>query len=179
MTPLPRVTLILGGQRSGKSRLAEQLIEAAAGGGIYIATAERYADDAEMDARIQAHRARRGPGWATHEEPLDILPVIMDLSAPGRPVLVDCVTLWLSNLLAAGRDTDAEVEELADGLKWAKGPVVLVSNEVGLGVIPMNELARAFVDAAGRANQRLARAATRVLFTAAGLPLVLKDETTR
>lgn len=179
MNALPRSTLILGGQRSGKSRLAERMIEDAAGGGVYIATCERFPDDAEMDARIAAHRARRGAGWVTHEEPLDILPVVMDLSAPGRPVLIDCITLWLSNLLAAGRDTDAEVADLADGLKWVKGPVVLVSNEVGLGVIPMNELARAFVDAAGRANQRLAQAATRVLFTAAGLPLVLKDETKR
>lgn len=177
MSSLPRSTLILGGQRSGKSRLAERMIEEAAGGGVYIATAERHDDDAEMAQRIRTHRARRGAGWVTHEEPLDILPVIMDLAAPGRPVLVDCVTLWLSNLMAAGRDTDAAVDELADGLAWVKGPVVLVSNEVGLGVIPMNELARAFADAAGRANQRLAGASARVLFTAAGLPLVLKDET--
>lgn len=175
MIPLPRVTLVLGGQRSGKSRLAERMIEEAAGGGVYIATAE--AGDREMTDRIAAHKARRGPGWTTHEEPVNLLPAVLDWATPKRPVLVDCITLWLANLMAEGLDTDAYVEELADGLRWVKGPVVLVSNEVGLGIIPVNELARAFADAAGRANQRLAQVAGRVLFTAAGLPLILKDET--
>ncbi|HCS71532.1 MAG TPA: bifunctional adenosylcobinamide kinase/adenosylcobinamide-phosphate guanylyltransferase [Rhodospirillaceae bacterium] len=169
---LPPVTLILGGQRSGKSRLAETLIEDAAGGGLYLATAE--ARDGEMTERIATHRARRGPDWETIEEPLDILGQIREHAAPGRPVLVDCVTLWLSNLMAAGRDAESEVETLARGLTGLAGPVVLVSNEVGLGVIPANALARSFADAAGLANQRLAACADRVVFTAAGLPLVLK-----
>ena len=169
---LPPVTLILGGQRSGKSKLAETLIEDAAGGGLYLATAE--ARDGEMTDRIAIHRARRGPDWDTIEEPLDILGQIREHAAPGRPVLVDCVTLWLSNLMAAGRDPDSEVETLAQGLDGLGGPVVFVSNEVGLGVIPANALARSFADAAGRANQRLAQRADRVVFTAAGLPLVLK-----
>ncbi|MEQ9169737.1 MAG: bifunctional adenosylcobinamide kinase/adenosylcobinamide-phosphate guanylyltransferase [Rhodospirillales bacterium] len=169
---LPPITLILGGQRSGKSRLAETLIEDAAGGGLYLATAE--ARDGEMTDRIAAHRARRGPDWETIEEPLDILGQIREHAAPGRPVLVDCVTLWLSNLMAAGRDPESEVETLARGLAGLAGPVVLVSNEVGLGVIPANALARSFADAAGLANQRLAACADRVVFTAAGLPLVLK-----
>ena len=169
---LPPVTLILGGQRSGKSRLAETLIEDAAGGGLYLATAE--ARDGEMTDRIAHHRARRGPDWETIEEPLDILGQIREHAAPGRPILVDCLTLWLSNLMEAGRDPDAEAEALALGLDGVAGPVVFVSNEVGLGVIPANALARAFVDAAGRINQRLAQRADRVVFPAAGLPLVLK-----
>jgi len=169
---LPPVTLILGGQRSGKSRLAETLIEDAAGGGLYLATAE--ARDGEMTDRIAAHRARRGPDWDTIEEPLDILEQILEHASPNRPVLVDCVTLWLSNLMAAGRNPESEVESLAQGLTGLAGPVVFVSNEVGLGVIPANALARSFADAAGLANQRLAACADRVVFTAAGLPLVLK-----
>jgi adenosylcobinamide kinase/adenosylcobinamide-phosphate guanylyltransferase len=169
---LPPVTLILGGQRSGKSRLAETLIEDAAGGGLYLATAE--ARDGEMSDRIAIHQSRRGPDWETIEEPLDILGQIREHAAPDRPVLVDCVTLWLSNLMAAGRHCDSEVETLAQGLDGLAGPVVFVSNEVGLGIIPANALARAFADAAGLANQRLAQRADRVLFTAAGLPLVLK-----
>lgn len=169
---LPPVTLILGGQRSGKSKLAETLIEDAAGGGLYLATAE--ARDGEMTDRIATHRARRGPDWETIEEPLDILGQIREHAAPGRPVLVDCVTLWLANLMAAGRNPVSEVESLAQGLDGLGGPVVFVSNEVGLGVIPANALARSFADAAGRANQRLAQRADRVVFTAAGLPMVLK-----
>ena len=169
---LTPVTLVLGGQRSGKSRLAETLIEDAAGGGLYLATAQ--ARDGEMTDRIAAHRARRGPDWDTIEEPLDILEQIREHAAADRPVLVDCVTLWLSNLMEAGRDVDQEAESLARGLDGLAGPVVFVSNEVGLGVIPANALAREFADAAGRVNQRLAQRADRVLFTAAGLPLVLK-----
>ncbi len=182
---LPPLTLILGGQRSGKSALAEKMIEdtvaaGTCGGAIYLATAEPVASagDPEMAARIDVHRARRGAHWRTVEEPLDVLPVIVENARPDCPVLVDCLTLWLSNVIAAGRDPDAAVEDLAAGLTGAPGPVVLVSNEVGLGVIPANAMARAFADAAGRANQRLARAAIRVLFTAAGLPLILKDTST-
>lgn len=173
---LPRVTLVLGGQRSGKSRHAERLIEDAAGGGVYLATAEaRQADvDSEMAERIRLHRERRGDGWRTVEEPLDILAKILEAAGPDNPVLVDCLTLWLANLMAAERDPAAEVEALALGLAGAGGPVVLVSNEVGLGVIPDNALARRFADAAGRMNQRLAEAADHVLFTAAGLALTLK-----
>ena len=178
-TQLPSLTLILGGQKSGKSALAEQMIEDNAGGGVYLATAEPAASnqDPEMAARIEAHRARRGAGWSTIEEPLDILPVILANAAPDRPVLVDCLTLWLANLMAAERDIDAEVEALALGLAGAAGPVILVSNEVGLGVIPETALGRRFADAAGKANQRLAQAVGLVLFTAAGLPITLKDET--
>ncbi|MGB8275888.1 MAG: bifunctional adenosylcobinamide kinase/adenosylcobinamide-phosphate guanylyltransferase [Alphaproteobacteria bacterium] len=168
---LPRTTLILGGARSGKSRLAEDLI-AARGPGLYLATGA--AGDAEMAERIRLHRERRGSSWRTLEEPLDLVSALVDHAAPGRPVLVDCLTLWLSNLMAAGRDPEAETARLADALPGLRGPVVLVSNEVGLGIVPDNALARAFRDHAGRLHQAVADKAGLVLFVAAGLPLVLK-----
>jgi len=170
---LPRLLLVLGGARSGKSRHAEQAIEAAAGGGLYLATAG--IGDAEMAARIAEHRARRGPAWSTIEEPLEIARRIETEARPERPILVDCLTLWLSNLMEAGRDVDAETERLLAALAGARGPVVLVANEVGLGIVPESALGRAFRDQAGRLNQRVAAAAARVVFVAAGLPMLLKD----
>lgn len=166
----PRLTLILGGARSGKSARAEALLAGAAGK-VYVATGQAF--DAEMAERIAAHRARRGAGWETVEEPLD-LPGVLGRDFGGRPVLVDCLTLWLSNLLLAGADTDAAAEALDAALAAAPGPVVLVSNEVGLSIVPENALARRFRDAAGRLNQRVAARCDRVEFIAAGLPLVLK-----
>jgi adenosylcobinamide kinase / adenosylcobinamide-phosphate guanylyltransferase len=168
---LPPLTLVLGGARSGKSRHAERLVEQA-GGGIYLATAE--AGDAEMQARIRAHRARRGSAWQTIEEPRDLEPALLHAAAGGRPVLVDCLTLWLSNILLAGADVEAASEALLMALPRVKAPVLLVANEVGLGIVPDNALARRFRDAAGRLNQAVATIADRVLFIAAGLPLVLK-----
>lgn len=172
--PLPNVTLVLGGARSGKSAHAERLIEAAAGGGIYLATAE--AGDDEMARRIRTHRARRGPSWITVEEPLELAAALARHAAAGRPVLVDCLTLWLSNLMAAGRDVARERGELVAALAALPGPVVLVSNEVGLGLVPETPLGRAFRDDAGRLNQAVAAAADRVVFVAAGIPLTLKQE---
>jgi adenosylcobinamide kinase / adenosylcobinamide-phosphate guanylyltransferase len=168
---LPRTLLVLGGARSGKSRYAEGLIEAA-GGGTYVATAE--AGDGEMAARIRVHRARRGAGWTTVEAPLALVEALHEADAAGRPILVDCLTLWLSNLMLAERDAAAEVECLAAALPRIASPVVLVANEVGLGIVPDNALARRFRDLAGHANQRLAAMAERVVFVAAGLPLVLR-----
>src|ERR1700730_7563374 len=159
---LPRLLLVLGGARSGKSRYAEQAIEAVAGGGLYLATAT--VGDAEMVARIAEHRPRRGPAWMTLEEPIEIASRIEAEARPDRPILVDCLTLWLSNLMHAGRDIDAETERLMGALSRARGPVVLVANEVGLGIVPENALARAFRDHAGRLNQRAAAAAERVVF---------------
>lgn len=175
---LPRVTLVLGGARSGKSRHAESLIEAAldAGscvGATYLATAEP--GDAEMAARIEAHRRRRGGRWRTVEEPLELAAALRGEARPERPVLVDCLTLWLSNVVLAGRDATAESAGLAACLRDLAGPVVLVGNEVGLGIVPDNRLAREFRDRAGLLNQTVAETADRVLFVAAGLPMTLKD----
>ena len=172
MTGLPPVTLVLGGARSGKSRHAEALVESQPGACIYLATAE--AGDREMAERIARHRERRGPRWETVEAPLELAAALSELAGPDRAVLVDCLTLWLSNLLAAGRDPTAETERLVACLEALPGPVVLVSNEVGLGVIPDNALARAFVDHAGRLHQALGDAAQSVRFLAAGQVLHLK-----
>ena len=170
--PLPPVTLVLGGARSGKSAYAERLIEVH-GPGLYVATAE--AGDAEMAERIRRHQERRGGSWTTVEEPLDLAGALKATTAPGLAVLVDCLTLWLNNLMAAKRDVDAEVAGLLDVLGTLAAPVVLVTNEVGLGVVPDNVLARTFVDAAGLLNQAVAKAADRVVFVVAGTPLVFKD----
>jgi adenosylcobinamide kinase / adenosylcobinamide-phosphate guanylyltransferase len=173
---LPLVTLVLGGARSGKSAYAESLIASASGmggRGLYIATAEP--GDGEMVERIRRHQARRGGAWTTVEEPLKIADTLRRFSDPGRPVLVDCLTLWLSNVMAADRDVDAEVAALTEGLGNLAGSVVLVSNEVGLGLVPATPLGRAFRDHAGRLNQAVAQRADRVVFVAAGLPLALKD----
>jgi adenosylcobinamide kinase/adenosylcobinamide-phosphate guanylyltransferase len=169
---LPAITLILGGARSGKSRHAERLVERAAESGTYCATAEP--GDDEMAARIAAHRARRGGFWRTVEAPLALPEAIRAESRADRPVLVDCLTLWLTNAMLAGREIEAEVAALVGALRDAAGPVVLVANEVGLGLVPETPLGRRFRDAAGRLNQEIAALADRVVFVAAGLPLVLK-----
>ena len=167
-----RITLVLGGARSGKSAHAEALLKGHAGARLYIATAE--ARDAEMEARIAAHRARRGPGWRTVEAPLALAETLEAESRPGAALLVDCLTLWLSNILDAGRDVAAETRRLTDCLARLEGRTVLVANEVGLGIVPENAAARAFRDHAGRLNQAVAEIAGRVVFVASGLPLVLK-----
>jgi adenosylcobinamide kinase / adenosylcobinamide-phosphate guanylyltransferase len=174
-TPLPAATLVLGGARSGKSRFAEHLIAAAPGPWVYLATAE--ARDAEMAERIRRHRGRRGEGWRTVEEPLDLAAGLHCAAREGRAILVDCLTLWVSNLMAAGRDVAEETGRLVAALPQLSAPIVFVSNEVGLGIVPDNSLARAFRDEAGRVNQAVAAAADRVYFIAAGLPLLMKDET--
>ena len=172
---LPRVSLVLGGARSGKSGYAEALIEAAAPMSLYIATAQPL--DEEMAERIRRHQERRGTRWETMEEPLELPARLLAESRRERPILVDCLTLWLSNLLLASRDVDAASAALLEALPKLAGPIVLVANEVGLGIVPENALARAFRDHAGRLNQRIAAHADRVVFLAAGLPLVLKDVT--
>ncbi len=174
--PLPRVTLVLGGARSGKSRYAETLVEGEPGDWVYIATAEAgAAGDAEMADRIRRHRARRGKRWRTLEEPLALTDALA-AAEPRCAVLVDCLTLWLANLMAAGRDVDGETENLVAALGGIGGPVVLVSNEVGHGIVPENALARAFRDHAGALHQAVAAASDRVVMVTAGLPLMLKDK---
>ncbi|MDA1090676.1 MAG: bifunctional adenosylcobinamide kinase/adenosylcobinamide-phosphate guanylyltransferase [Proteobacteria bacterium] len=173
---LARVTLVLGGARSGKSLYAETLLDGFANK-IYLATAEakEVERDAEMAARIAEHRERRGPEWQTVEEPLALTSWLAAHSTPDHPVLVDCLTLWLSNILGANRDVDGDIRALADGLGSCAAPVVLVSNEVGLGIVPDNALARAYMDNAGRMNQAVAAAADRVVVMHAGLAHVLKE----
>jgi adenosylcobinamide kinase/adenosylcobinamide-phosphate guanylyltransferase len=168
-----RRALVLGGARSGKSALAERLARSACAARVYIATAEPR--DAEMRARIEKHRADRGAGWETVESPLDLTGALRAADGPERVVLVDCLTLWLSNVMLAGdRDADGEGAALAALLPTLAARIVLVSNEVGLGLVPDTPLGRAFRDAQGRLNQTVASACDLVLFTAAGLPLVLK-----
>ncbi|HTO18780.1 MAG TPA: bifunctional adenosylcobinamide kinase/adenosylcobinamide-phosphate guanylyltransferase [Pseudomonas sp.] len=166
--------LILGGARSGKSRLAEQR---AADSGLrvtYVATSQAL--DGEMAARIEHHRARRPAHWGLVEEPLALAQVLREQAAPERCLLVDCLTLWLTNLLMlddAAR-LAAERQALLETLPELPGRVILVSNETGLGVVPLGELSRRYVDEAGWLHQALAAACQRVTFTVAGLPMVLK-----
>ena len=170
---LPTLTLVLGGARSGKSAYAESLVAGA--GAVYVATA--VAIDDEMRERIARHRARRGAEWTTVEAPLDLAGALGARlrNASGAGVLVDCLTVWLGNLLHEGLDIDREVRSLLASLAVPTAPVVLVANEVGLGVVPENALARAFRDHAGRLNQALAARADRVVLVTAGIPLVLKS----
>lgn len=167
----PRLTLVLGGARSGKSRYAEGLLADLPPSWTYIATAEAYDD--EMRARIAAHRARRDERWCTLDAPRDLPKTIRTLSA-GQPALIDCLTLWLSNIMLSERDVDRETANLLAALRDTPGPVVVVSNEVGFGIVPDNPLARRFRDAQGRLNAEVAQLADRVLLVAAGLPLTLK-----
>lgn len=163
---------VLGGARSGKTSHALRAAEALGLDRVYVATAS--AGDEEMASRIGRHKAERGAGWATIEEEIDLPRILVRESAPGRILLVDCLTLWLSNILFAELDIDAMSAALIGGLQRAKGPIILVSNEVGLGIVPDNALSRRFRDAQGRLNQQVAGACERVVFVAAGLPLVLK-----
>lgn len=160
---------MLGGARSGKSRQAEALITRLPPPWVYVATAQAFDD--EMRARIMEHRGRRAAGWRTIEAPLALADALRD--AGDAPVLVDCLTLWLSNLMLADADLDA-AEAALDAALGRAAPTVLVSNEVGLGIVPDNALARRFRDQAGRLHQRLAARAGRVVLTVAGLPLFLK-----
>jgi adenosylcobinamide kinase/adenosylcobinamide-phosphate guanylyltransferase len=165
-------TLVLGGARSGKSAFAEKLIGDSGLARIYLATAT--AGDDEMSARIRQHKSRRGDGWTTIEEPLALVDALTRESAHGRAVLVDCLTLWLSNLMFAGRDPEIEARRLTRFLGVARYPIVFVSNEVGMGLVPETPLGRDFRDAQGRLNQIVAAAVPQVAFIAAGLPLWLK-----
>ena len=165
------VVLITGGARSGKSRRAEMRARAFPGRPVYIATAE--AGDAEMAERIARHRARRGGEWIEREVPLGLVEALIETDGAG-PRLVDCLTLWLSNLLHAGHDCAKATTDLAGALSRQQSPVILVTNEVGLGIVPDNALARSFRDAAGHMNQAIAEVADDVEFVVAGLPMKLK-----
>jgi len=165
------LTFLLGGARSGKSAHAEKLATALPAPWTYIATAQAWDD--EMSERIALHRSRRVEGWRTLDAPLDLVAAL--LSVPDdQPVLIDCLTLWLSNHMLAEHDVDALSAELEAVLASPRGPWFVVSNEVGLSIVPDNALGRRFRDAQGRLNQRVAAAADRVLFMVAGLPMQVK-----
>jgi adenosylcobinamide kinase/adenosylcobinamide-phosphate guanylyltransferase len=169
--------MVFGGARSGKSRYAERLVLASGLAPVYVATAQALDD--EMAARLAAHRARRGATWRTIEEPLDLTGVIERECGRDRTVLVDCLTLWLTNLMVAERPVRAEMDRFLAALARLPGALVLVSNEVGLGVIPTDAMARAFIDHAGWLHQRIAEQADVVVLMAAGLPLHLKSPADR
>ncbi len=164
------MTLILGGARSGKSRYAEALISKHAPPWIYVATAQAF--DEEMRIRIAEHQTRRHDGWQTIEAPVDLAGAV----APhrSRPILVDCLTLWLTNLMLGNHDLNAAHAALEFELDAREAPIALVSNEVGLGLVPETPLGRSFRDEAGRLNQRMAVKADHVVLMVAGLPLTVK-----
>ena len=171
---LPSVTLVLGGARSGKSAYAEGLVTGAVERGVYVATA-REGEDAEMRERIAAHRRRRsGFAWRVVEAPLDLSDAVGSLSGSECPVLVDCLSLWLANLMEAGRDPVAEGERLLAAARGCSAGVVFVSLEVGLGVVPVSFAGRAFRDRLGVLNCSFAAEANQVFFVMAGLPARIK-----
>ena len=173
---LARSLLVLGGSRSGKSAYAQRLAEAHGPERLYLATAAR--GDEEMAARIARHRADRGRGWTTLEEPIEIAATLLAQARAGRVVVVDCLTLWLSNLMRAGRDPGLALTALADAMGRLTGPAILVSNEVGMGIVPDHKLGREFRDWQGRANREIGAACDVVIFVAAGFPLQLKPAAT-
>ena len=167
-----RSLLVLGGARSGKSAYAQGVAEAHSPDRLYLATAA--AGDEEMAARIARHRADRGQGWETLEEPIEIARALTAQAKAGRVVVVDCLTLWLSNLMLAGGDPGPALDALADAISRLAGPAILISNEVGMGIVPDHKLGREFRDWQGRANREIGAACDAVVFVAAGFPLQLK-----
>ncbi|NTF32119.1 bifunctional adenosylcobinamide kinase/adenosylcobinamide-phosphate guanylyltransferase [Rhizobium skierniewicense] len=173
MTEASRSILVLGGARSGKSAFAEDLVLSLEGSAHYIATGLAW--DEEMEARIAQHRIARGDGWITHEEPLQLVKTLKRLDTASNTILVDCLTLWVTNLMMEeGTDMAAAFEALVHHAAVASATIVFVSNEVGLGIVPENRMAREFRDHAGRLHQKIAAVAASVYFIAAGLPLKMK-----
>ncbi|MDX1821789.1 MAG: bifunctional adenosylcobinamide kinase/adenosylcobinamide-phosphate guanylyltransferase [Paracoccaceae bacterium] len=170
---LPKLTLVLGGAASGKTAWAEAFVLGSGHAPVYLATAQAW--DAEMQAKIARHRSIRGTGWQTVEAPLELGPALAEVGA-AQAVLLDCATLWLSNHLLEGHDLAAESQGLLRALAQCAAPVVVVSNEVGQGIVPDNALARQFRQAQGELNQRIAADAGLVVAVMAGLPMVLKGQ---
>lgn len=166
------ITLVLGGARSGKSRFAEKFTSSMGLDKIYIATSQIFDD--EMQTRVAKHQLDRGTGWHTVEEPLALAETLLQQSKSDNAILVDCLTLWLTNLMLADKDINALGDELSAVLLRLSGPVILVSNEVGQGIVPDNAMARAFRDHAGQLHQKIAEIAGEVYFVTAGLPQKLK-----
>ncbi|MDF2971458.1 MAG: bifunctional adenosylcobinamide kinase/adenosylcobinamide-phosphate guanylyltransferase [Microvirga sp.] len=170
--PSYRRVLVLGGARSGKSRTALQLAEQASLQRIYVATAQAFDD--EMRERIALHRLERDRSWQTVDAPFELPQAIQAQTDPDKAVLVDCLTLWLSNIVLAERDPPHETGRLIQAVRDARGPLILVSNEVGQGIVPSTPLGRSFRDEQGRLNQKIAEACDAVVFVAAGCPILLK-----
>ena len=169
---LSSLTLVLGGQRSGKSSYAESLIRSDQKA-IYVATAQAL--DKEMKERVGIHKCRRGKNWKTVEEPLDLASVLLMNDKASRPILVDSLGMWVSNLLAHDKDVEKQISALMQASENIKSPLVIVSDEVGLGIIPNNALARSFIDKLGTLNQLISDRADVVVFIKAGLPMYLKE----
>ena len=167
-------TLILGGARSGKSRYALELGESVSEDRVFVATGVGF--DVGMRERIDRHRADRDSSWRTVEEAVTVWDVIGSECREGRVVVLDCLTLWLNNLMLEERDVESDLERLVESLESVEGELILVSNEIGLGLVPDTELGREFRDLHGRMNQRVAGVCDRVLFMVAGLPVVVKSE---
>ncbi len=173
MSEISRAVLVLGGARSGKSAFAERMVLSSEGPAHYIATGRAWDD--EMRSRIATHRLQRGDRWITHEEPLNLTEALKSLDHASNTILVDCLTLWVTNLMMEeGRDVEAAFKPLIDHAAEARAKIILVSNEVGLGIVPDNRMAREFRDHAGRLHQQIAAIAAEVYFVAAGLPLKMK-----
>ncbi len=170
---LPKITLVLGGAASGKSAFAEGLVMQTDAPRVYLATSQVF--DPEMQAKIDAHVVQRGPDWHTIEAPLDTANVLGAIQ-PDQVVLLDCATMWLSNHLLGEHDIKDATRDLLAALSACKGRIVIVSNEVGMGIVPDNKLARRFRDAQGKLNQKLAEASDLAVFVVAGLPHVLKGQ---
>lgn len=169
----PGVTLLLGGARSGKSRHAERLAAASGLARVFVATAE-VGDDADMAARVARHVADRGPGWTTLEAPLGLAPAVSAHRDPGNVLVVDCLTVWLAQVMGAGRDVSAATDELVGALRGGAGPVVVVANELGLGIHPPDALTRDYRDHHGRLTQAVAEVADVVRLLVAGIPVPVK-----
>ena len=169
---MARIQFVLGGARSGKSAHAESLAEAAGSNPIYIATAEIF--DQEMESRIELHRERRSPHWQLVEAPIDLPQAIGAADSADSVILIDCLSVWITNILVHEMDTDDAGDRLAAALSSCKGTVILVASETGLGIVPENRLSRRFRDANGRLNQTVAALADKVFFVAAGIALRLK-----
>ncbi|MCR9135420.1 MAG: bifunctional adenosylcobinamide kinase/adenosylcobinamide-phosphate guanylyltransferase [Alphaproteobacteria bacterium] len=173
MTPgASACTLVLGGARSGKSRFAEERMEKSGRSLLYVATGRPF--DEEMKVRVDQHKARRGCKWQTIEEPVELTRTLSEEAAEDRAILIDCLTLWVTNLMLEDRDVRAESDTLAASIGSLPGLLVFVSNEVGLGIVPDNPMARAFRDHAGHLHQKIAEQADSVFFIAAGLPMTMK-----
>lgn len=170
---MPKLSLVLGGASSGKSKFAEQLVTSIGGAKVYVATAQAF--DSEMKNKIAAHRAMRGEGWLTIEEPVNLGQVLADRDDT-QILLLECATLWLTNLILSDIDTDTEQGNLLAAIADCACPIVVVSNEAGLGIVPDNALSRKFRVAQGRLNQALAAEADLAVMVTAGLPQVMKGQ---